>query len=118
VQLVKLKAAGKTWQRDRFKIGRKKVRLLWLCVRAGLPDTLNENDAVFEDFGVKVIVPESDLEFVDGIELDYRREGINEAFQFNNPNVKGMRVWGELFCRISNTAIGVGALPGDLNRRT
>lgn len=60
-------------------------------------DTLNENDAVFEDFGVKVIVPEIDLKFVDGIELDYRREGINEAFQFNNPNVKGTCGCGESF---------------------
>gem|GEM_PF-2388404 len=60
-------------------------------------DTLNENDIVFEDFGVKVIVMEGDLEFVNGIELDYRREGINEAFQFNNPNVKGTCGCGESF---------------------
>ena len=52
-------------------------------------DTLNEGDAVFENFGVKVIIAATDLEFVNGIELDYRKEGINEAFQFNNPNVKG-----------------------------
>jgi iron-sulfur cluster assembly protein len=60
-------------------------------------DDLNENDVVFENFGVKVIVPENNLEFVDGIELDYRREGINEAFQFNNPNVKGTCGCGESF---------------------
>jgi iron-sulfur cluster assembly protein len=60
-------------------------------------DKLNEDDAVFEDFGVKVIVSASDLEIIDGIELDYRREGINEAFQFNNPNVKGTCGCGESF---------------------
>ena len=60
-------------------------------------DTLNENDYVFESFGVSVIVSQSDLEFVDGIELDYRREGINEAFKFNNPNVKGTCGCGESF---------------------
>ena len=60
-------------------------------------DTLNENDHVFENFGVSVIVSQSDLEFVDGIELDYRREGINEAFKFNNPNVKGTCGCGESF---------------------
>jgi iron-sulfur cluster assembly protein len=60
-------------------------------------DTLNESDVVFENFGVKVIVVGSDLQFVDGIELDYRREGINEAFQFNNPNVKGTCGCGESF---------------------
>jgi iron-sulfur cluster assembly protein len=60
-------------------------------------DTLNENDQIFENFGVSVIVSQSDLEFVDGIELDYRREGINEAFKFNNPNVKGTCGCGESF---------------------
>lgn len=60
-------------------------------------DTLNEGDAVFENFDVKVIVAANDLQFVDGIELDYRREGINEAFQFNNPNVKGTCGCGESF---------------------
>ncbi|NOS88151.1 MAG: iron-sulfur cluster assembly accessory protein [Methylococcaceae bacterium] len=60
-------------------------------------DALNDNDAVFEGYGVKVIVPASDLEFVNGIELDYRREGINEAFKFNNPNVKGTCGCGESF---------------------
>jgi iron-sulfur cluster assembly protein len=60
-------------------------------------DSLGESDTVFEDFGVKVIVNAADLQFVDGIELDYRREGINEAFQFNNPNVKGTCGCGESF---------------------
>ncbi len=60
-------------------------------------DALNQNDAVFENYDVKVIIAASDLQFVDGIELDYRREGINEAFQFNNPNVKGMCGCGESF---------------------
>ncbi|RIZ64955.1 MAG: iron-sulfur cluster assembly accessory protein [Methylococcales bacterium] len=60
-------------------------------------DALNENDQVFEKFGVSVIVSANDLEFVDGIELDYRREGINEAFKFNNPNVKGTCGCGESF---------------------
>jgi iron-sulfur cluster assembly protein len=60
-------------------------------------DTLNEGDQVFENHDVKVIVSANDLQFIDGIELDYRREGINEAFQFNNPNVKGTCGCGESF---------------------
>ena len=60
-------------------------------------DSLNEKDAVFEEFGVKIVVTADDMRFVDGIELDYRREGINEAFQFNNPNVKGTCGCGESF---------------------
>jgi iron-sulfur cluster assembly protein len=80
-----------------LKLGVRKSGCSGFAYSLDYADTLNENDAVFEDFGVKVIVPESDLEFVDGIELDYRREGINEAFQFNNPNVKGTCGCGESF---------------------
>jgi iron-sulfur cluster assembly protein len=60
-------------------------------------DTLNDGDAVFENFEVKVIVAANDLKFVDGIELDYRREGINESFQFNNPNVTATCGCGDSF---------------------
>ncbi len=60
-------------------------------------DTLNDGDVVIENFDVKVIVPSSDLQFVEGLELDYRREGINEVFKFNNPNVKATCGCGESF---------------------
>lgn len=60
-------------------------------------DEKAENDNVFEQFGVKVIVNDDDLAKLDGIELDYAREGINEAFKFNNPNVTGQCGCGESF---------------------
>ncbi|GAB6140805.1 iron-sulfur cluster assembly protein IscA [Methylosoma difficile] len=60
-------------------------------------DQLNDDDTVFEAFDVKVIVPASDMPFLDGIQLDYRREGINEAFRFDNPNVKAQCGCGESF---------------------
>ncbi len=60
-------------------------------------ETLDAEDAVFEDFGVKVLVPKDDLQLIDGLQLDYRKEGLNEAFQFNNPNVKGTCGCGESF---------------------
>lgn len=80
-----------------LKLGVKKSGCSGYAYALDYADTLNEGDVVFEDFGVKVIVPGADMEFVDGIELDYRREGINEAFQFNNPNVKGTCGCGESF---------------------
>lgn len=60
-------------------------------------DALAENDAVFEQFDVKVIVKKEDLEVLSGIELDYRKDGLNAAFKFNNPNVKGTCGCGESF---------------------
>lgn len=60
-------------------------------------DELQDDDNVFDNNGVKVIINNSDLDFLDGIELDYTREGISEAFRFNNPNVKATCGCGESF---------------------
>ncbi|MDY6992946.1 MAG: iron-sulfur cluster assembly protein IscA [Pseudomonadota bacterium] len=51
-------------------------------------DDITEEDHVFESQGVKIIVDPRSLVYLDGTELDYIREGLNEGFQFNNPNVK------------------------------
>lgn len=51
-------------------------------------DTVGEGDAVFEDHEIKVIVAQDHLPFLDGTELDFTREGLNETFVFRNPNVK------------------------------
>lgn len=60
-------------------------------------DTLAENDEVFEQFDVKVIVKREDLDVLDGIEIDYRKDGLNAAFKFNNPNITGTCGCGESF---------------------
>jgi iron-sulfur cluster assembly protein len=52
---------------------------------------------VFEDHGVKVIVNPRSLAYLDGTELDYAREGLNEGFRFNNPNVRDTCGCGESF---------------------
>ncbi|HCH00975.1 MAG TPA: iron-sulfur cluster assembly protein IscA [Vibrio sp.] len=60
-------------------------------------DQLNEEDQTFEHDGVKVIIDPKSLVYLDGTELDFVKEGLNEGFQFNNPNVKGECGCGESF---------------------
>ena len=54
-------------------------------------------DAVFESHGVKVFVDPKSLPYIDGTELDFAREGLNEGFKFHNPNVKNECGCGESF---------------------
>jgi iron-sulfur cluster assembly protein len=60
-------------------------------------DELQADDLVFEDHGVKVIVDPKSLLYLDGTELDFTKEGLNEGFKFNNPNVKSSCGCGESF---------------------
>ena len=60
-------------------------------------DAVSPEDLVFESNGVKVVVDPKSLPYLDGMELDYAREGLNEGFQFNNPNVKDQCGCGESF---------------------
>ena len=60
-------------------------------------DALNPEDAQFESHGVKVIVDPKSLPYLQGTELDYTREGLNEGFKFRNPNVKDECGCGESF---------------------
>ncbi|QQF76849.1 iron-sulfur cluster assembly protein IscA [Histophilus somni] len=60
-------------------------------------DVLNEDDEVFEQDGVKVIVDHKSLVYLDGTQLDFVKEGLNEGFKYNNPNVKNECGCGESF---------------------
>ncbi|WP_303900789.1 iron-sulfur cluster assembly protein IscA [Thiohalomonas denitrificans] len=60
-------------------------------------DVVDDDDEIFEGYGVKVIVDKKSLVYLDGTELDFAREGLNEGFQFNNPNVKDACGCGESF---------------------
>ncbi len=54
-------------------------------------------DHVFEDRGVKVFVDPASLSLIDGTEVDFVKQGLNEAFRFRNPDVKGECGCGESF---------------------
>lgn len=60
-------------------------------------DELAANDEVFRDNDVTVIIDKKSLVYLDGTELDFTREGLNEGFKFNNPNVKDECGCGESF---------------------
>lgn len=60
-------------------------------------DNAIEEDIVFRNHDVSVYVDPKSLVYIDGTELDFVREGLNEGFQFNNPNISGECGCGESF---------------------
>jgi len=60
-------------------------------------DAIDADDVVFDDAGVKVIVDAKSLGLIDGTQVDFVKDGLNEAFKFRNPNVKGECGCGESF---------------------
>lgn len=60
-------------------------------------DELQEEDTVFESQGVQLIVDPKALVYLDGTEVDYTKEGLNEGFKFSNPNESARCGCGESF---------------------
>ncbi len=60
-------------------------------------DEVAANDSVFEDRDITVVIDQKSLVYLDGTELDFGRDGLNETFRFKNPNVKDECGCGESF---------------------
>lgn len=60
-------------------------------------DSINEDDEVFEEKGIKVIIDAKSSIYLEGTHLDFVKEGLNEGFEFTNPNSKGECGCGESF---------------------
>ncbi|MBT8132724.1 MAG: iron-sulfur cluster assembly protein IscA [Gammaproteobacteria bacterium] len=60
-------------------------------------DDVAEGDLQFESHGVRIFVDPDSLPLIDGTEVDFVKEGLNEAFRFRNPNIKGECGCGESF---------------------
>ena len=60
-------------------------------------DEVGAEDVIFEDKGVKIVVDPEALKLIDGTEVDFVKNGLNEAFSFKNPNVTGECGCGESF---------------------
>ena len=68
-----------------------------LAYKLEFVDSPGEGDVQFESHGIKVVVDPKSLPYLEGTELDYAREGLNEGFKFRNPNVKDECGCGESF---------------------
>jgi iron-sulfur cluster assembly protein len=68
-----------------------------LAYRLEYADAIDKDDVEFTSHGVKVVIDKKSLAILDGTELDFAREGLNEGFKFNNPNVKDECGCGESF---------------------
>lgn len=80
-----------------LRVGVKKTGCSGYAYVIDFADSIEEDDSVFEDEGVKVIVDARSLEIIDGTQVDFVKDGLNEAFKFRNPNVKGECGCGESF---------------------
>ena len=60
-------------------------------------DELDGDDEMFEDFGVKLFVDPKSLVYIDGTQMDFVKDGLNEGFEFKNPNAAGECGCGESF---------------------
>jgi iron-sulfur cluster assembly protein len=68
-----------------------------MAYRLEYADQQNPDDQLFESHGVKILVDPKSLAYIDGTELDFVREGLNEGFKFNNPKEKNRCGCGESF---------------------
>ncbi len=80
-----------------LRLGIKKTGCNGFAYVVNYADSVEDDDVVFEDHGIKVIVDQKSLELIDGTEVDFVKQGLNEAFSFRNPNVTGECGCGESF---------------------
>ena len=79
------------------RLGVKTTGCSGLAYKLEYADDVAPEDLVFEGHGVKVLVDPKSLPYLDGTQLDFVREGLNEGFKFNNPREKDRCGCGESF---------------------
>jgi iron-sulfur cluster assembly protein len=80
-----------------LRLGVKKSGCTGYAYVVDYADEAAAHDEVIEQHGVKVVINKDELPLLEGITVDFRREGISEAFKFDNPNIKAMCGCGESF---------------------
>ena len=79
------------------RLGVKTTGCSGLAYKLEYADEIAPEDIVFEGHGAKILIDPKSLPYLAGTELDYTKEGLNEGFKFNNPNVKDQCGCGESF---------------------
>ncbi len=80
-----------------LRLGIKKTGCSGFAFTVNYADEITAGDVVFDTADVKVVVDRDSLQYIDGTEVDYVREGLNEAFKFRNPQATGECGCGESF---------------------
>lgn len=79
------------------RLGVKTTGCSGLAYKLEYADAVDDEDLVFESHGVRVLVDPKSLSYLDGTELDFVREGLQQGFRFNNPNERDRCGCGESF---------------------
>jgi len=92
----------KTYLKNRGKgiglrLGVKTTGCSGLAYKLEFVDAKSEGDVEFESNGVHIFIDPKSLQYLDGSEVDYTKEGLQEGFKFTNPNIKGECGCGESF---------------------
>jgi len=80
-----------------LRVGVKKTGCSGFAYVINYAERIETDDVVFEDAGVTVIVDRESLSLIDGTEIDFAKQGLNEAFKFRNPKAAGECGCGESF---------------------
>jgi iron-sulfur cluster assembly protein len=80
-----------------LRLGVRKTGCSGFAYVVNYADEVQVKDCVFASQGVQVLVDADSLALIDGTEIDFVRHGLNEAFRFRNPNVRGECGCGESF---------------------